>query len=267
MKTSLVGLTKEHKLIAVEQKALRQQTKCEDVECNGKISLVLLSCKRLSLLKETCRALFKHIDELESKINIEYILVDNGSGPETLDFVRSQRFDRIITNNQNLGIAAALNQGFTAATGEFIFELQDDWLCNTSSPFIQMSLDVLHEFDEIGIVRLKGTDINNPMRRNEGASQFTSTGVHFWPWFPNETSYGVHCFGCGIWRRQAYLYTGPIPKECRPRKEKLKVEKIYAKMFEKYYSAARIEGVLEAFLHTGCGRRGGDESPGWRDQI
>lgn len=226
------------------------------VEQNGKVSLVMLSCKRLDLLRQTCDALFAHIDEHEQGIDFEYIIVDNGSGKELTDYIDSLgRFDKKIYNGKNRGIAQGLNQGFSAATGEFIFQLEDDWLCNIDKPFIGVALEILKEFDDIGIVRLKATETRKTAR-NVGETRFTSSGIGVYPWLPTKMPCGAYCFGCGIFKRQAYLYTGPIPfKGIKPRR----IEHEYARMFEAYYNGSRAEGLLETFQHIGHRK----QSSGW----
>lgn len=242
-----------------EQTERRAQYKGPMVKQNGKVSLVMLSCKRLHLLQETCEALFNHIDEHEQNIDFEYIIVDNGSDEELTDYVDSlNRFDKKIYNKKNLGIGRALNQGFMAATGEFIFQLEDDWLCNMKEPFVETALEVLREFDDIGIVRLKATEMRKTAR-NIGETRLTSSGVEVYPWLPTKMPCGAYCFGCGIFKRQAFYYTGQIPfRGIAPRK----IEHEYAKIFAQYYNGARVEGLLEAFGHIGHKQ----PCSGWREK-
>lgn len=253
------GRFQSHKKIIQEQAEKRAQYQGPMVEQNNKVSLVMLSCRRLHLLQKTCEALFAHIDKHEQNIDFEYIIVDNGSDKELTDYVDSlNRFNKKIYNSKNLGIGRGLNQGFMAATGEFIFQLEDDWLCNMNEPFIGTSLEVLKEFDDIGIVRLKAKETRKTSR-NVGETRFTSSGAKVYPWFPTKMPCGVYCFGCGVFKRQAFYYTGQIPtKGIAPRK----IEHEYARMFEKYYNGSRVEGLLEAFEHIG----GRDKSPGWKEK-
>ncbi|MBI3817368.1 MAG: glycosyltransferase [Planctomycetes bacterium] len=56
----------------------------------------------------------------------EVIVVDNGSTDGTPEFLKSQRRVRTITNDKNLGFAAACNQGMRAARGKHILLLNND---------------------------------------------------------------------------------------------------------------------------------------------
>ncbi|BAI60319.1 putative glycosyltransferase [Methanocella paludicola SANAE] len=59
--------------------------------------------------------------------NVEVILVDNGSGDGSVDFVRSNYHTvQIIDNVKNLGFAPANNVGIRAARGELIATLNND---------------------------------------------------------------------------------------------------------------------------------------------
>lgn len=246
--------------ILISQKRARKAYSGEIVKCDGKISVVILSCKRKRLLQKTCESLFKHIDTTEPNVDLEYILVDNGSGKDLISWAETQRFDKIFANKKNLGIGGGLNQGFAAATGEFIFQLEDDWICNTEQPLLQQSTEVLREFDDIGIVRLKQNELTKGTAgRSIGPTRFTSSGLKVYPWFPTKQPCGAYCFGCGIFKRQAFKYTGLVPYVHYQRA----IEWAYARQFEKYYNGARVEGLLEAFVHIG-GRKA---TSGWKDKI
>ncbi len=247
-----------HSVILQEQAENRDSYEGPIVEQNGKLSIVILSCQRLKLLKRTCKSLFAHIDQHESDVELECIIVDNGSGKALRRYVDSlDRFDQKIYNRENQGIDGGLNQGFAVATGEFVFQLEDDWICNVDKPFFGTIIEALREFDDIGLVRLKQTEFTRKTSRNRGEKRHTSSGIEVEPWFPTGQPCGAYCFGCGVFKRQSFLYTGPIPAGLKPRT----IEHAYARMFEQYYNGARIEGLLEAFSHIGDKHA----TTGWKD--
>ena len=62
--------------------------------------------------------------------NIEYLLVDDGSGDETLNMMREfeGQFDnvRVITNLENVGLSSSCNRALTQARGKYILRLDAD---------------------------------------------------------------------------------------------------------------------------------------------
>lgn len=67
-------------------------------------------------------------DYIAATLGAELILIDNGSDQETADALRELPPDRgvLIRNEQNMGFAAANNQGYAAATGDIIIFLNSD---------------------------------------------------------------------------------------------------------------------------------------------
>lgn len=69
---------------------------------------------------------------------LEYILVDNGSTDESINYMKNKfPFVRILSNSQNRGFAEANNQGAKAAKGKVLALLNNDmkvhplWLKNS----------------------------------------------------------------------------------------------------------------------------------------
>jgi N-acetylglucosaminyl-diphospho-decaprenol L-rhamnosyltransferase len=66
------------------------------------------------------------IDSINYGEEFEVIVVDNASGDETREKLKMHHHLRIVTNNSNLGYAAANNQGIKLATGEYVLLLNPD---------------------------------------------------------------------------------------------------------------------------------------------
>jgi len=63
--------------------------------------------------------------------NIEIILVDNGSGDGSVEFVRNNYQNiRIVSNNANLGLAIASNKGRIQARGKYLFFFNNDTIAD-----------------------------------------------------------------------------------------------------------------------------------------
>ncbi len=94
--------------------------------------------------------------------DFELIVIDDGSRDQTAEILRefAARDNRILvlTNERNLGIAAATNRGLAAARGEFV-ALQDH--DDISLPHrIQTELEFLHSHPEIALVGSAATLID-----------------------------------------------------------------------------------------------------------
>jgi len=80
---------------------------------------------------------------------LEYILVDNGSTDESINYMKIKfPFVRILSNSQNRGFAEANNQGAKAAKGKVLALLNNDmkvhplWLKKLLDKFLQSSEDL-----------------------------------------------------------------------------------------------------------------------------
>lgn len=88
------------------------------------ISVCILSFNRLNYLKQTMDSFLGSC----TYPSLEYILVDNGSEPEVVDYINSLGIiDKKILNEINLGMGHAMNQARSIAKGEYFFNLENDW--------------------------------------------------------------------------------------------------------------------------------------------
>ncbi len=87
------------------------------------ISVVIVSYNTRDILRKCLEALFEHSSNLE----FEVFVVDNDSRDGSAEMV-AQEFPRVIltANKENLGFAAANNQAFALAQGEYILLLNPD---------------------------------------------------------------------------------------------------------------------------------------------
>lgn len=85
------------------------------------VSIIILTWNR-------CPRLIKTIEEVKKNDypNTEIIVIDNGSKDNTSDYIRNNYPElKLITLPRNFGIEG-FNWGFVNATGEYIFEIDDD---------------------------------------------------------------------------------------------------------------------------------------------
>lgn len=102
----------------------------------GLISIVMLSWNAPQFTKMALESIRQHTEQ-----PYEVVIVDNGSGPETVDWLRTLEDVRVIYNPENRGYAGGNNQAIAAARGEYIVLLNNDvivtegWLDGLLSAF------------------------------------------------------------------------------------------------------------------------------------
>lgn len=90
---------------------------------NPEISAILISYHGLKFLPECLTTLVADLDNL----SYELIIVDNGSTDGSVEFVKKHYPNaRLIANSENLGFAPAVNQGLKAASGDYLYILNQD---------------------------------------------------------------------------------------------------------------------------------------------
>lgn len=86
------------------------------------VSVIILNWNGKKFLENCLNSIFA-----QSYLNIEIILVDNGSSDDSVVFVKEKYPGvRIIENKKNVGFATGNNIGIKAAKGEYIFVLNND---------------------------------------------------------------------------------------------------------------------------------------------
>lgn len=88
-----------------------------------KISIIIVSFNTSDILRQCLEALFRNPGSHE----LEVFVVDNDSADDSADMVR-QNFSQVhlFANNENRGFAAANNQAYKIATGDYIILLNPD---------------------------------------------------------------------------------------------------------------------------------------------
>jgi GT2 family glycosyltransferase len=87
------------------------------------ISIVIISYNTLEMTRDCLLSVFRNIGKLASQV----IVVDNDSKDGSAQMVRNTFPEALlIANDRNLGFAAANNQGFRLASGEYILLLNSD---------------------------------------------------------------------------------------------------------------------------------------------
>ena len=107
------------------------------------------------------KAFFDSLNE-DSECIGEVIIVDNGSGDGSKDYIKNTSFDfpvRLIENSDNLGFAPAVNQGILEAKHEYIFSLNNDTEVKKGS--IKQLVELISSGDDIFSVQAKMLQYDN----------------------------------------------------------------------------------------------------------
>ena len=107
------------------------------------------------------RAFLESLDN-DSEFIGEVIIIDNGSGDGSLDYLKNNRFNFplvLIENNENMGFAPAVNQGILKAQNELIFSVNNDTEVKKGS--IRALMDLITSSDDIFSVQAKMLQYDN----------------------------------------------------------------------------------------------------------
>jgi glycosyltransferase involved in cell wall biosynthesis len=189
------------------------------------VSVCILSFNRLQYLKLALSS----FRESCTYPRLEYVVVDNGSSSDVVEFIHTLDFaEKKILNAENRGIGHAMNQAREAAGGEYYFNLENDWYFFYRSGWME---EAVRMFDED--------------RRNGGVDKS-----------PPDLPLGLVKFALGakkhdytnnpsLMSRQSYLDVGPLPQYGREfsyvSEDVHRVEPVYIRRYREKYACAVSE--------------------------
>jgi len=103
---------------------------------------------------------------------IEIIVVDNASTDDSLLKLRGKHPNlRYILNSQNTGFAAGMNEGISAANGEFVIPLNQDVCLHPD--FVSQCVSRIQKEDNLGVIGARvfswiGDELTDCLRKGEG---------------------------------------------------------------------------------------------------
>jgi N-acetylglucosaminyl-diphospho-decaprenol L-rhamnosyltransferase len=110
------------------------------------VSIIVVSWNTRRLLAECLGSVGRPAGDLE----IEIIVVDNGSTDGSPDIVRRQfPHVRLVENERNVGFAAANNQGMALGRGRYLLLLNSDAFVTIDS--LQTAVDFVEERPDVGV--------------------------------------------------------------------------------------------------------------------
>lgn len=122
IRRSIAHWTPEETLLATHSRLWFAADACTStLQKRPRVSVVLLALNKLEYTRKCIESLRKHCT-----LDLELILVDNGSTDGTFAYFQSIPGAKAIRNEINRGVAAGWNQGLRVATGEYILILNND---------------------------------------------------------------------------------------------------------------------------------------------
>ena len=189
------------------------------------VSVCVISFNRLEYLKKTLQS----FTACCTYSNLEYILVDNGSVPEVIEYIESLEFiNKKIYNPVNMGLGHAMNQTRASASGEYFFNLENDWFFFYRSDWMERGI-LMFQRDKSGDY-IKKKPENLPL----GLVKYkVGAGI------------GNYTNNPSLMSREAYEDVGEFPqygREYRYVSEDIhRVEQHYIKRFREKYACALSE--------------------------
>jgi hypothetical protein len=141
----------------------------------GKVTVVLTSCGRLELLRQTVDSFLKFC---EYPIE-EFIIIDDSGNKnvhEDLKYQYSAEYFHLILNEQNIGLIPSIDKAYSKVRTPFIFHTEDDWEF-TRAGFIEKSVKILQNERNIMQVWLRGD--KNPNGHPIEPEVFETDGVQY----------------------------------------------------------------------------------------
>jgi glycosyltransferase involved in cell wall biosynthesis len=115
------------------------------------VSVIFISYKRIDLLKQTVQSFLKNTHYP----NLELILCDDGSPFEIQNEMKTLPFNKFLFSTRNEGMGSNTNKGIRASLGDFILQLQDDWIYNGRKDFIEKAIETFNQVPELGLLRFR----------------------------------------------------------------------------------------------------------------
>jgi N-acetylglucosaminyl-diphospho-decaprenol L-rhamnosyltransferase len=131
------------------------------------VSIIILSWNTCSLLNECLNSIAKYTDGL----NVETIIIDNGSIDKSQEMVKSEFPNvHLVQNKENVGFSRGNNQGVTISRGQYLLLLNSDAMLKPNT--LQILVSFAQAQPKLGMV---GARLINP----DGSFQASYTN------FPN----------------------------------------------------------------------------------
>ncbi|WP_026652313.1 glycosyltransferase family 2 protein [Butyrivibrio proteoclasticus] len=165
---------------------------------NGKV--FLNDCLK-SLRKQT----FKDFD---------IIMVDNGSSDDSISFVKKNYEEvQVMDLHENTGFAHAVNEGIKASSGEFVFLLNNDTICDERA--IEALYKAMNSKKMLFSAQAKMLQVKEPHNIDDSGDLYCALGWAFSPGRDKDNKYYSHreavtsaCAGAAMYRKAVFEEIG-----------------------------------------------------------
>ncbi|MFA5210910.1 MAG: glycosyltransferase family 2 protein [Patescibacteria group bacterium] len=131
-----------------------------------KISIITVTWNNEKTIKKQIESVKKGAGDLE----FEEIIIDNNSTDNTVEIIKKYPEIKLIQNKENLGFAAANNQGYKIASGEFILFLNPDNELEENS--LKKIIQKMESDPAIGLLSVKLVNTDGTYNKNAGPRRF-----------------------------------------------------------------------------------------------
>jgi glycosyltransferase involved in cell wall biosynthesis len=225
-----------------------------------KLTVLVLTCRRLGYLTRTLAAARQHFSAFEPDVELTWVGLDNGSSDEDRKALLALGFDRLTLSRENLGQGPALNQLLAAVRTDYFLLLEDDWVLESKGAFVGEAIAILEADQAIGQVKLDSLHNLDFTDRALYAGPFLAARGSVPYYVQNPRSpWGGFCCPPAITRTSAVREVGGLLEDQPFRKWWAESE--YSARFARRFHVAKSPAML-LFRHIGD-----EESPGWQDAV
>jgi Predicted glycosyltransferases len=173
-------------------------------------TIVLTSCGRFDLLKETLNSLFNSLDIPPART----IVIEDSGNPDVEHVVSGLKYPvEIVLNNPQIGQMKAIDKAYALVNTPYIFHCEDDWKFLRGG-FIKESITILESCPDASMVCLRPRYELNPLIRN--VPQLEISGIRCFAQDPTRhPEYFSHSFNPGLRRLRDYQQLGPYAPKGR----------------------------------------------------
>lgn len=168
-------------------------------------TVIITSCGRFDLLRQTVESLLKFVDQRPAKI---ILTEDSGDDAVHQVFRNVDIPTQIHVNRPQLGQMKSIDLAYGSVETDYVFHCEDDWEFLRSG-FIAESFALLDQFPKVSMVGLRARDELNPLVR--GSAEEILGDLRFFKMDPGlHPEYFSYSFNPGLRRLSDFRLVAPV---------------------------------------------------------